>query len=96
MVPEPLLIMTTRTNSFIPRDTCMLFYLHLTPHLGGQWYILEESMTASTKKAKARLFEGDPFNPLIFYTEGVVKINVKDIGGSLEETVSGDGNIELL
>ena len=94
MVPEPLFIMTTRTNSFIPRD--MLFYLHLTPHLGRQWYILEESITASTKKAKARLFEGDPFNPLIFYIEGVVKINVKDIGGSLEETFSGDGNIELL
>ena len=58
-------------------------------------YVLEESITASTKKAKARLFEGDPFNPLIFYTEGVVEINVKDIGGSLEETVRGDGNIEL-
>ena len=50
---------------------------------------LEESITASTKKAKVRLFEGDPFNPLIFYTEGVVEINVKDIGGSLEETVRG-------
>ena len=58
-------------------------------------YVLEESITASTKKATARLFEGDPFNPLIFYTEGVVEINVKDIGGSLEETVRGDGNIEL-
>ena len=57
-------------------------------------YVLEESITASTKKAKARLFEGDPFNPLIFYT-GVVEINVKDIGGSLEETFRGDGNIEL-
>ena len=57
-------------------------------------YVLEESITASTKKAKARLFEGDPFSPLIFYT-GVVEINVKDIGGSLEETVRGDGNIEL-
>ena len=45
-------------------------------------YVLEESITASTTKAKARLFEGDPFNPLIFYTEGVVKINVKDIDGS--------------
>ena len=58
-------------------------------------YVLEESITASTKKAKARLFEGDPFNPLIFYTEVVVEINVKDIVGSLEETVRGDGNIEL-
>ena len=59
-------------------------------------YVLEERITASTKKAKARLFEGDPaFNPLIFYTEGVVEISVKDIGGSLEETVRGDGNIEL-
>ena len=46
-------------------------------------------------QVKARLFEGDPFNPLIFYTEGVVEINVKNIGGSLEETVRGDGNIEL-
>ena len=55
-------------------------------------YVLEQSITALTKKAKARLFEGDPFNPLIFYT-GVVEINVKDIGGSLEETVRGDGNI---
>ena len=27
-------------------------------------YVLEESITASTKKAKARLFEGDPFNRL--------------------------------
>ena len=58
-------------------------------------YVLEESITASTKKAKARILEGDPFNPLIAYTEGVVDINVKDIGGSLEETVRGDGNIEL-
>ena len=58
-------------------------------------YVLEESITASTKKAKARLLEGDPFNSLIAYTEGVVDINVKDIGGSLEETVRGDGNIEL-
>ena len=41
------------------------------------------------------LFEGDPFNLLIFYTEGVVEVNVKDKGGSLEETVQGDGNIEL-
>ena len=57
--------------------------------------MLEESITASTKKAKARLFEGDPFNPVIFYTEGVVEINVKDIGGSLEETVRGNGNIKL-
>ena len=58
-------------------------------------YVLEESITTSTKKAKASLFEGDPFNLLIFYTEGVVEINVKDVGGSLEETVRGDGNIEL-
>ena len=58
-------------------------------------YVLEESITTSTKKAKARLFEGEPFNPLIAYTEGVVDINVNDIGGSLEETVRGDGNIEL-
>ena len=56
-------------------------------------YVLEERLTASTKKAKARLFEGDPFNP--FYSKGVVEINVKDIGGSLEETVTGDGDIEL-
>ena len=58
-------------------------------------YVLEESITTSTKKAKASLFEGDPFNLLIFYTEGVVEINVKDVGGSLEETVRGDDNIEL-
>ena len=57
-------------------------------------YVLQESITASTKKAKARLFEGDPFNPLIVYTD-VVEINVKDIAGSLEETFRGDGNIEL-
>ena len=57
-------------------------------------FVLEESITASTKKANPRLFEGDPFNPLIVYT-GVVEINVKDIGGSLEETFRGDGNIEL-
>ena len=36
MVPEQLLITTTRTNSFIPRE--MLFFLHLTSHLGGQLY----------------------------------------------------------
>jgi len=71
----------------------MLFFLHDTT--SGWVYVLEESITASTKKAKARLFEGDPFNPLIFYTERVVEINVKDIGGSLEEIVRGDGNIEL-
>ena len=58
-------------------------------------YELGERLTASTKKAKARLFEGDPFNPSIFYSEGVVEINVKDIGGSLEETVRRDGNIKL-
>ena len=58
-------------------------------------YVLQERLTASTKKAKARLFEGDPFNPSIFYSEGAVEINVKDIGGSLEETFRGDGNIEL-
>ena len=58
-------------------------------------YVLQESITASTKKAKARLFEGDPFNPLIASTEGVVENNVNYIGGSLEETVRGDGNIEL-
>ena len=59
-------------------------------------YVLEENITSSTKKAKAiSVFEGDPFNPLIFFTEGVVEINVKDIGGSLEETVRGDDNIEL-
>ena len=57
-------------------------------------FVLEESITPWTKKAKARLFEGDPFNPLIVYT-GVVEINVKDIAGSLEETFRGDGNIEL-
>ena len=58
-------------------------------------YALEEIITASTKKAKVRLFEGDPFIPLIFYTDGVVVINGKDIGGALEETFRGDGNIEL-
>ena len=58
-------------------------------------YELEERLTASTKKAKARLFEGDLFNPSIFYSESVVEINVKDIGGSLEETVTRDDNIEL-
>ena len=95
MVPEQLLIMTTRTNSFIPRE--MLFFSVASDATSERTvvYVLEESITASTKKAKARLFEGDPFNPLIFYTEGVVEINVKDIGGSLEETVRGDGNIEL-
>ena len=34
MVPEQLLIMTTHTNCFIPRE--MLFFFHLTSHLGGQ------------------------------------------------------------
>ena len=39
MVPEQLLIMTTRTNSFIPRE--MLFFLHLmpTPPGGGGYSI---------------------------------------------------------
>ena len=45
-------------------------------------YVVEERLTASTKKAKARLLEGDLFNPSIFYSEGVVEINVMDIGGS--------------
>ena len=49
-------------------------------------YVLEERFSALTKKAKARLFEGEPFNLSIFYSEGVVEINVKNIGGSLEET----------
>ena len=87
--------MTTCTDSFIPWE--MLHSFLASDATSGRTvvYVLEESITASTKKAKARLFEGDPFNPLIFSTEGVVEINVKDIGGSLEETVRGDGNIEL-
>lgn len=59
-------------------------------------YVLEESIIVLIKKVKVRLFEGDLFNFLIFYIEGVVEINVKDIGGFLEEIVRGDGNIELI
>ena len=75
----------------------MLFSLHLTPHLGGQWYTYykKASLPRQKKNKNARLFEGDPFNPLIFYTEGVVEINDTDLGDSLEKTVTGNGNIEL-
>ena len=50
-IAEQLLIMTTRMNSFqsfIPQDTFGRTVV----------YIVEESITASTEKAKARLFEG--------------------------------------
>ena len=36
--------------------------------------------SASTKKAKVRLFEGNPFNPLIFYTD------LKVLSGSMLRT----------
>lgn len=58
-------------------------------------YVLQENVSASTKKARATFFESDPFNPLIFTKEGVVEVNAKDISGSLEETVAGDSNLEL-
>ena len=58
-------------------------------------YQLQENVNASTKKARATIFEGDPFNPLIFTEEGVVEINAKEISGSLVETVAGDSNLEL-
>ena len=40
-------------------------------------YQLQENVSFSTKKARATIFEGDPFNPLIFTEEGVVKVNAK-------------------
>ena len=58
-------------------------------------YVLQENISALTKKARATLFDGDPFNPLIFTEEGVVEVNVQDISGSLVETVAGDNNLEL-
>ena len=92
-MPEQVLIMA-RTPLYLGR-CCHRFLASDAASGRTVVYILEISITASAKKAKARLFEGDPFNPLIVYTEGVVEINVKDIDGSLEETVRGDGNIEL-
>jgi hypothetical protein len=50
-------------------------------------YQLQENVSVSTKKARATIFEGDPFNPLIFTKEGVVKVNAKEIPGSPVETV---------
>ena len=40
-------------------------------------YQLQENVSVPTKKARATIFEGDPFNPLIFTEEGVVKVNAK-------------------
>ena len=50
-------------------------------------YQLQENVSVSTKKARATIFEGDPFNPLIFTEEVVVKVNAKEIPGSPVETV---------
>jgi hypothetical protein len=49
-------------------------------------YQLQENVSVSTKKARATIIEGDPFNPLIF-TEVVVKVTAKEIPGSPVETV---------
>ena len=37
-------------------------YLGSDAILGGWWYVLQENVSAFTKKARATLFEGDPFN----------------------------------
>ena len=50
-------------------------------------YQLQENVSVSTKKARATIIEGDPFNPLIFTEEVVVKVNAKEIPGSPVETV---------
>jgi hypothetical protein len=54
---------------------------------GRMIYQLQEKVSVSTKKARATIFEGDPFNLLIFTEEGVVKVNAKEIPGSPVETV---------
>jgi hypothetical protein len=50
-------------------------------------YQLQENVSVSTKKSRATIFEGHPFNPLIFTEEVVVKVNAKEIPGSPVETV---------
>jgi hypothetical protein len=40
-------------------------------------YLLQENVSVSTKKARSTIFEGDPFNSLIFTEGGVVKVNAK-------------------
>ena len=50
-------------------------------------YQLQENVSVSTKKARATIIEGDPFNPLIFTEEVVVKVTAKEIPGSPVETV---------
>ena len=42
---------------------------------GRMIYQLQEKVSVSTKKARATIFEGDPFNLLIFTEEVVVKVN---------------------
>ena len=59
-------------------------------------YVLQQTIIASTKKAKASLFRGDPFNPLVFTEEYVVEITVKGIDGSVKAMLIGrDGNLKL-
>ena len=58
-------------------------------------YLLHQNVSASTKKAIATLFEGEPFNPLVFTEGEAVEVSAKDIYGSLEKTVLADGNLEL-
>jgi hypothetical protein len=54
---------------------------------GMMIYQQQEKVSVSTKKARATIFEGDPFNPLIFTEEVVVNVNAKEIPGSPVETV---------
>lgn len=58
-------------------------------------YQIQENVVASTKKARATVFKGDRFNPLIFAEGGVVEVNAEEISGSLEEIVAGNGKFEL-
>ena len=60
-------------------------------------HVLQQAIIgASTRKKKANLFRGDPFNPLVFTEEYVVEITVKDIGRSVKEMlIVRDGNLEL-
>ena len=85
---------TTQTIFSMPRE--MLFFCHQMLYLDRQWCIFcrENIIAVVTQKAKASLFEGDPFDPLAFTEECDTEVNVRDIRGSQEEIVVRDRNLQ--
>ena len=50
-------------------------------------YVLQQDVTTATKKVRAMCFNANVFNPLTFAEEAEREISVKDICGSLKESV---------